>query len=173
MLIIAKPIYYDHLRSIMDRKYPPFETLDRIKSWCDRQERAHSEVRAKLFSWGVHGSEVEQLLTELISENYLNEGRFATAFARGRFRIKNWGWIKIVSHLKAKGVSDASIRLAKQEIEPAQFQESIDQLIERKSNFIKSANGADRYNKLLRFGVSKGYSYDEVKGAIKRLLASN
>ena len=83
--------------------FPTFtfeQSLQKIKQYCAYQERCHSEVRDKLYSFGLHQSEVEEIITLLIVENYLNEERFAILFAGGKFRMKQWGKHKIKQGIK-------------------------------------------------------------------------
>jgi regulatory protein len=77
----------------------------KIKHYCAYQERSHAEAREKLYSFGLYRQEVETLLSQLIEENYLNEERFAVAFAGGKFRMKQWGKTKIKYELQQKRVS--------------------------------------------------------------------
>ena len=81
------------------------EIKAKIQSFCAYQERCQKEVREKLKSLHTNSLEAEQIIAELIEENFLNEQRFASAFARGKFRIKKWGRKKIESKLKFKEVS--------------------------------------------------------------------
>lgn len=87
-----------------------------IYRYCNYQERCHSEVRNKLYELKATTDEVNILIAELVEADLLNEERFARAYARGKFRIKEWGKIKIVAGLKAHRVSDYCIRKAMQEI---------------------------------------------------------
>ena len=83
--------------------YSKDEALQKAKQYCAYQERCHTEVKAKLYELGMNKKEVDELLSELISDNYLNEERFAIQFAGGKFRIKQWGRIKIkYAHKKKK-----------------------------------------------------------------------
>jgi len=152
------------------RKYPPKETLDRMKHWCDLRERAHSEARKKLNGWGVYGEETENILAELISQNYLDEERFARAFARGKSRIKAWGWKKIEMSLKAKGVSAYSLKAAFEEIDEEEYFEGLMNLATKKERLLSEPDTFRRKQKLLRFLVGKGYSYDESKKAVEEVL---
>lgn len=86
--------------------------MAKIKHYCAYQERSHKEVKEKLFSFGLYKTEVETLIVQLIEENYLNEERFAIAYAGGKFRIKLWGRQKIKYALKQKQVSDYCIKKA-------------------------------------------------------------
>ena len=81
------------------------KALQKIRQFCSYQERTHQEVKDKLYGYGLYKKDVELLLTQMIEENYLNEERYAIAFAGGKFRIKKWGKIKIASELRIKKIS--------------------------------------------------------------------
>jgi regulatory protein len=74
----------------------PSEVKKKIYHYCAYQERCHQEVRNKLYDLGSTTSEVEEMISHLITEGYLNEERFARAYAGGKFRLKNWGKMKII-----------------------------------------------------------------------------
>src|SRR6476620_10497067 len=93
------------------------KALQKIKHYCAYQERNHKEVKDKLYSFGLYRQEVEALLSQLIEEGYLNEERFAIAFAGGKFRLRQWGRVKIQYELKQKGISEYCIRKALMSIE--------------------------------------------------------
>ena len=67
----------------------------KAESYCAYQERSQFEIRNKLYEWGLHQRDVEEIISELIEFNFLNEERFALAYSLGKFRIKGWGKIKI------------------------------------------------------------------------------
>lgn len=144
------------------RKYPPFETREKIERWCAMQERSHFDTRRKLASWGVPPDEQEQIVSELIGDNFLNEERFARAFASGRFKIKKWGWNKIENHLRQKKVSKYSIELAREEIDRADYLKTLAELIEKKSPKIKADSDWEHKQKILRYATTKGYSAGDV-----------
>ena len=81
----------------------------KAESYCAYQERSQQEIRNKLYDWGLHQQDVEQIISELISENFLNEERFAMAYTLGKFRIKAWGKLKIKQGLRLKGVPEKLI----------------------------------------------------------------
>lgn len=149
-------------------KYPPFETRARIKAWCDRQERAHSDVVKKLKTWNVAAEDIEQIVSELISGNYLNEERFAKAYASGKFNISEWGWTKIEYGLKQKRVSSYSIRLAKAEIDQEDVLSTLNQLLQKKSSFIKSKSIWERNQKLYKFARGRGFDHVDIKRILDR-----
>jgi len=87
-----------------------------IHRYCAFQERCQSEVQERLRSMGIVPEAQAELVSELISGDFLSEERFARAFARGKFRIKGWGPRKIIQGLQAKRVSSACIALGMSEL---------------------------------------------------------
>lgn len=106
--------------------------LDRLRKFCAYQERCHSEVRTKLIKMEVYGDKLEEVMSQLISEDFLNEERYARSYARGKFRMNKWGRFKIRLHLQQKQVSDYCIEKGLAEIEEEAYIEVIDQLLETK-----------------------------------------
>ncbi|MFZ4862906.1 regulatory protein RecX [Sphingobacterium sp. Mn56C] len=137
--------------------FTPHQAKLKAESYCAYQERAQQEVRDKLYDWGLHESQVEQIIAELISDNFLNEERFAKAFALGKFRIKHWGKIKIKQHLKLKRVSDPLIRIALNEIDLDDYEEKILKLITDKLGANTGKLSLLEKSKLLRYMQAKGY----------------
>lgn len=95
--------------------------LEKLKHFCAYQERSHRDVRTKLLELEIYGDDLEQYLSELIQENFLNEERFAIAYAGGKFRIKQWGRNKIKYGLKQHQVSDYCIQKALREIDDQDY----------------------------------------------------
>ena len=139
------------------------ETLAAIIRYCEYQERCHSEVRNKLYELGCTTPEVEQMIAELIGIDKINEERFARAFARGKFRMKQWGREKIKQHLKAKKISDYCIKKALTEINGEEYDQIMLKLLEKKQNELKSEkNHFIKKAKIYKYMVQKGYERDIV-----------
>jgi regulatory protein len=114
------------------KKFTPQQAKQKAEGYCAYQERAQQEVRDKLYEWGLHQTDVEHIISTLIEENFLNEERFAKAYALGKFRMKGWGKIKIKQHLKGKRVSDPLVRIALREIGPDEYEEKIKEAIAKR-----------------------------------------
>jgi regulatory protein len=135
----------------------------KIKHYCAYQERAHAEVKQKLYGYGLYKNEVELLISQLIEENYLNEERFAIAFAGGKFRIKQWGKTKIKYELKLKQVSEYCIKKALKEISDEDYEKTLQKLTAEKLESLKSEkNIFTKRSKLQNYLVGKGYEFDVV-----------
>lgn len=149
------------------KKYTPKQAKVKAESFCAYQERAQQEVRDKLYEWGLHEVDVEQIISELISENFLNEERFAKAYVLGKFRLKSWGKIKIKQHLKQKRVSDPLIKIALREIDLDDYSSRLDDLIQKHTKADLSKISLVEKAKLVRFLQSKGYESDIIFSKFK------
>ena len=131
--------------------------LEKIKHFCAYQERCHSEVRSRLLEMKVYGAELEDFMVILIEENFLNEERFARAFARGKFSLNQWGRIKIKHELKARNISSTLIQMAMKEIDEADYERTLQQLTEKKWETLRAEkNFFVKMNKLKNYLLQKG-----------------
>jgi regulatory protein len=142
----------------------------KIAKYCAYQERAHTEVTQKLYSFGLYSSQVEEILAWLITENYLNEERFAIAFAGGKFRVKKWGKIKIKQHLKVKKVSEYSINKAIMLIGEDDYFRTLKRLIKQKWDTISAKNDFEKRHKIAQFVINKGYEPETVWRLLKSII---
>lgn len=140
--------------------HTPQQALLKLRDWCAYQERCQQEVRDKLYALGLHYNDVENLLSQLISENFVNEERFAKAFAGGKFRMKKWGRIKIKNELKARRLSEYCIRKGLAEINSNDYFETLRRLIRKKEQEVKEKNPLRKKQKLLRYTLGKGYEQE-------------
>ena len=124
-------------------------------------------MRDKLYDWGLHRNEVEQAISQLISENFLNEQRFATAFAGGRFRMKQWGRIKIRMALQQKKVSEACIREALNQLNEKEYSKTLKKVISDKSKSVKEENLLKKNYKLAQYAMSRGFEPELVWGILR------
>lgn len=135
--------------------------LQKASNFCVYQERSHKEMREKLLSWGATYDEIDYTLTWLIENNFLNEGRFAEQYAGGKFRVNKWGKRKIAFELKKRGLSENNIKIALLEISDEDYYQTIQDLIERKSNDLKhKESGLVLKQKIVRWLISRGYEPD-------------
>jgi regulatory protein len=134
------------------------KAAEKIKHFCAYQERCHQETSAKLYSFGLRTHEVNGLLAMLIEENYLNEERFAIAYAGGKFRQNKWGKIKIKMALRQKQVSEYCINKAFAEIKDVDYLSQLDKLAKEKIALLKKEkNILIKKNKVLQYLMQKGY----------------
>ena len=133
------------------------EALRKSAMFCAYQERTQQEVRDRLKEWGVFGDDAEEVIAELIQQNYLNEERFAKAFAGGKFRVKGWGRRKIKQHLQQRGISGYNLDQAMKEIAPIDYRHTLTELLDKKRQSLRESNPLVIKQKLVRYALSKGY----------------
>lgn len=136
------------------------QAKSKAEQFCAYQERSQQELRDKLYTWGLHQAEVEETIAELITENFLNEERFAFAYVSGKFNIKAWGKIRIKQGLKQHQIPAKLIQTALNNIDSTKYYEKLQHLLEKKAALLKEADRYKRKNKLLQYALSKGYEND-------------
>ena len=146
------------------------QSIQKIKQYCAYQERCHAEVKDKLYSFGLHRKEVDEIIAQLIQENYLNEERFAIHYSGGKFRIKHWGRNKIKQALKQKQVSEYCIKKALKEIDDTDYIKTFEKLVEQKMKTLKSEkNIFIKKKKLQDFLLMKGYESELVSEEVNKI----
>jgi len=143
------------------------QALQKLKHYCAYQERCHSEVKEKLYSLGVWKKDHDEIIATLIEENYLNEERFAIAFAGGKWRIKQWGRVKIKYELKQKQVSDYSIKKALQQIDEEEYLKVLGELAKEKYTALKNEQYLVREKKTIDYLMTRGFEAVWVKKIMK------
>ncbi len=145
------------------------EGKSRGAKYCSLQERSQQQVRDKLYDWGLYGDEVEEVISWLISEDFINEERFAQSYVRGHFNLKKWGKIKIKQGLEQKKISDYCIKKGMKEIDDEDYQSTINSLLEKKWKTLKESNLYIKKQKTVRYLLQKGYEADLVWEAVNKL----
>jgi len=139
----------------------------KLARYCAYRERTHYEAKTKAMDLGLRNDEAEELVAELISENFLNEERFAKVYVRDKFHLNKWGRNKILQGLKQKRISDYCINSGMKEIEEEDYHHTLKALFEKKSNHVNAPDELSRNQKIARFLIGKGYEPGLVWDLIK------
>lgn len=145
------------------RAYDITQMLQKTEAFCAYQERCSSEVLAKLERMGAQDGEVVLILNSLIENHFLDDARFAAAYAIGRLRIKHWGINKIKQGLQLKKINPEYIQLALDKMYTEEnYFGILEQIADRKwRELAKEKDPWTRKQKLYRFLASRGFKYDE------------
>ncbi|WP_397444899.1 regulatory protein RecX [Polaribacter sp. R77954] len=150
-------------------------TVDEIKrkleQYCVYQDRCHKEVEQKMREFNLITEAKELILLSLMQDNFLNEERFAKSFARGKFRIKNWGKQRIVRELKFKDISAYNIKTALKEIDEKEYIKTVYRITENRNNVISESNIHKRKQKLIGFLMRKGYENELVYQVVNEIIS--
>ena len=139
------------------KTYAVDEALEKMRHYCAYQERCHKEVKNKLYSMQMIPEAIAQIVGTLVSENYLNESRFALQFAQGKFSIKHWGKMRITRELKTRSISDYDIRKALSVIDDNAYLEKISAISAKKWEQLEGNKPQVRKKKLYQYLAYRGW----------------
>lgn len=144
------------------------KVLDRLRRQCSRREYCSADILKKAGD-ALDGDRdgAKEILDALVAEKYVDDLRYATAYAREKAMISGWGETKIRYMLSGKGIPRETISLALEEIDETKADQRLERLMAAKAKALKDDQQARL--KLLRFGLGRGYQYDEVAAAIERI----
>lgn len=145
------------------------KVLDRMRNLCSRREYCRSDIMKKaLTALDGDRAAAEKVLEVLVKERYIDELRYASAFARDKSSLSGWGEKKIRYMLSAKGVPCGVVDAAMREIDSPRARTRLEKLLENK---MKSLKDDPQFRaKMLRFGMGRGYGYDEVTEVLDVLM---
>jgi regulatory protein len=141
---------------------------EKAHRYCDQQERCIIEVEKKLRDWGCDPAKSKKIINQLVKDNIIDEQRFANSFARGKFRIKNWGRLKIMAGLYQHKISPAIVNNAFAEIDELEYHNTLVDILEKKWK-LTSGEPNTRINKTASFAISKGYESTLVFEVLKTI----
>ena len=136
------------------------QQIEKIFKYCAYQDRSVYETRLKIKSLKMDTLDEERLIERLISEKYLDDNRFARHYVQGKLNAKGWGIVKIKMGLVQKGINPSIINEVLQSIDKTQYEDNLKKEVEKWTR-IHPLNHTNK-PKLIRFLLSKGYSYDQI-----------
>ena len=147
----------------------PQKVADRMRALCSRREYCRKDVMKKVMT-ALDGdvAKAEEVVAKLVEARYVDDLRYATAFARDKASIAGWGEAKIRYMLSSKGIDRELIAQALDEVDDKRAETRLEKLMENKVRSLK--DDPQRRLKLLRFGLGRGYSYDQVTEMIDKML---
>lgn len=133
------------------------EILAKMEHFCAYRERCPQEVRRKLAELGAENETAEQIYSVLEADGFFNEARFAAAFAGGKFRVNQWGRVRIRLELRQRGISPDIIREALETIGEEEYRGVLQRLIEKRRQQWPSPDDAAARSKTAAAMIRAGY----------------
>ncbi len=140
-----------------NKVYTVKEATERIQSYCAIQDRCQWDVERKMKEWNISDEIIENILTDLILDKFVDEQRFSESFCRGKFRIKKWGKVKIENELKIKKISNNCIDKGLLQIEKKEYMKVLKDLYLKKRDSLKDTNQFIRKGKIVKHLQQKGF----------------
>ncbi|MGY6650009.1 regulatory protein RecX [Wenyingzhuangia sp. IMCC45574] len=156
------------LQKKSQKTYTVEEAKRALENYCVYQDRCHKEVEDKLRKMNMIPKACEVILLHLMEHNFLNEERFAQSFARGKFRIKKYGKVRITQELKLRNISEYNIRTALKEIDTSDYFDTLANLSEQKWQNTKEPNFFKKKKKVVDFLLRKGYESHLIFEALEK-----
>ena len=148
--------------------YTPLQALPKIQHFCAYQERCHAEVIDKLYSFGLNKKDIDQIVAQLIEDNYLNEERFARSFVNDKFRFNKWGRKKIEYQLKAKKVSAYNIKSGMKAIDEDDYLKLLEKEANNKLESLhKEKNVRTKNAKVFQYLLGRGFESNLISEVLK------
>lgn len=145
------------------------KVLERLQRQCARAESCTADVRRKALKALEGDAEAaERIVQSLVEDRFVDDARYAAAFAREKSSLQGWGAVKIRFLLRGKGISDEIIAGALQEVDPAKAASKLEKLAADRYRILKEDPQCRL--KLLKTLLSRGYGYDEVEAAVQRIM---
>lgn len=155
------------------KKWSKDEAIINIRKYCAYQDRCHQEVRFKLIAHAIYGDLLENILTDLITEGYLDEERFARSYARGKFSLKKWGRLRIIRELKLRQITVYCINAAMEEIHEDEYQYALKEILSKKMKENSQLTMYESKYKAMQYAQSRGFEYDAIQNAFLDLCLDN
>lgn len=155
------------------RPISPENALARVAALCSRCEQAEWDIRKKLNDWGIAQDKADAIIDRLIDERYLDENRYANAYARDKFRFGGWGRIKIAFSLKNKHVSQSAINEAIATIDENVYLQALKHALSSKLRTIKDKDELQTKASLVRFAASRGYEPNLIYSVLPEIFHCN
>lgn len=146
------------------------DALSSLMNLCARAERSSGDAMRLMHRWGVAQEERQGVLDKLIEEKFIDDQRYADAYVREKINLSNWGRRKIAEVLGTKGVARGKTEEALLQFDDTMARERIREIIEERIPKTKAKNNYELKGKLMRYGLGRGYEYDEVISAVESLV---
>lgn len=145
------------------------KVADKMRTLCSRREYCRTDILKKVLAFlDGNRNEAEAVVDNLVAEKYIDDLRYASAFARDKSSIAGWGVVKIRHMLLSKGIDRDTIEQALDVIDEDKAASKLDKIMADKARSL--AGDPHIRLKLLRFGLGRGYAYDELAAVVDKLI---
>lgn len=136
------------------------DALFRLTALCAGSEQCEQKMREKLQKWEIPAADTEKIINYLYDEKYLDENRFANAYARDKMRYNQWGRQKIDQGLRLLRIGGEARREALANLPEEEYRAVLRGVLASKARSIKADSDYERNGKLIRFALGRGFEMD-------------
>lgn len=147
------------------------EALYRLTSLCAGSEQCEHSLREKMQKWGLAADVADRIIDRLYDEKYIDESRFANAYARDKMRYNHWGRQKIDQGMRLLRIGAAARREALDALPADEYKEILQHALQLKMGSVKAESDYERNGKLIRFAMGRGFEMSLIMSCLKKLGA--
>ncbi len=159
--------------STVKREKTPQQALATLMRLASKAEKSSGDARRLMYGWGVGKADQAAILERLTAQKFIDDERFAAAYVREKVRFSGWGAYKIRAALSAKGIAREIVDRAVECLDDREMDDRLEKHLRRKLPSIKADSAYQMRSKLMRYGISLGYGYEEVGAAVDKLGIRN
>lgn len=153
----------------VEKEKTPRQALASLMRLCSRSEKCISDARRLLRRWGISDADAEAVVRKLVSERFIDENRYAASYVRDKVNLSGWGVHKIRAALAAKGVAKDAVERALSAVDKDGGRCRLLVRMERKMNSISGGTVYEKRTKIIRYGLSLGFDYEDVLGVADKI----
>ena len=147
----------------MKKEMTEHEAYLQLAALCARSEHCRYEMQEKMRRWKLDETVQNRILTRLEEERYIDEERFARAFVIDKIRYNKWGRRKVQQGLWLKHIDDDIQERVLSEVDDSEYLDVLRPLLKQKVRSIRAENDYERTQKLVRFALGRGFTFDIIR----------
>ncbi|MBP3354201.1 MAG: RecX family transcriptional regulator [Bacteroidales bacterium] len=157
----------ENIKKTIDYK----EALTKCTALCSRAEYSVWDIRERLTKWDIEENHQDDIINYLISNNYINEERYAESFISDKLKFSKWGRIKIKYALHQKRISESIIYKILNDINEEEYYKTLVDLISNKAKYKSGEMDIKKRASIYNFALSRGFEPELINRALRKLLA--
>jgi regulatory protein len=134
-----------------------------LAALCAQAEHCQQEMRDKMKRWDIDAATQDRIVARLIKERYVDDERYARAFVKDKIRYNKWGRRKVQQGLWLKHIDDDILERVLGEVDDSEYLAVLHPLLKQKVRSIRAENDYERTQKLVRFALGRGFTFDIIR----------
>ena len=142
------------------------QALQKLAALCSQSEHCTSEMKEKMTRWGIDEDAQQRVVEYLVANRYVDDRRYARSFVNDKLKYNNWGPRKIEQSLWMKHIDESILREALDDVDNEEYISVLRPLLTSKRKTTKAETDYEMNQKLLRFAIGRGFTFEQVKEVI-------
>ena len=134
-----------------------------LAALCAQAEHCQQEMRDKMKRWDIDAATQDRIVARLVKERYVDDERYARALVKDKIRYNKWGRRKVQQGLWLKHIDDDIQERVLGEVDDSEYLAVLRPLLKQKVRSIRAENDYERTQKLVRFALGRGFTFDIIR----------